>query len=477
MERQPQVLVCDDDTSFHLAVKNALKPRYGCRSAYHGDEALAILRNHPVDAVILDVQMRSPDEGLKFIPKLLEADPELAIVMSSGLTDFITVRDAMRLGAADYVPKNFDPAELVITLTKVLERRSLLKKREQQNFEAVSNQRQHVLVGKGQALQKLRKTIDKIRDSSVNVVITGETGTGKEVVARQLRPTLSDGSLAPFVAVDSSTIQSSTAESILFGHEKGAFTGADRATKGIFEESDGGIVYFDEIANMPLEIQAKLLRVLQEKEITRLGSSKLIQLEFRVVCATNRNLENMSREGRFKDDLLQRLNVVPIDLPPLRDRREDIPDLVRHFVSRHTGREGALTFTDDALALMTSYAWPGNIRELSNLVAYLTAMADSPEIDVADLPPKFRDAAARSASGSSAEPSQSGVASAAADASGTFYERVARFEKEILGEAYQKAATNVSRMALNLGMDRSHLYVKLREYRIHATRGQRDAEA
>src|SRR6185295_4562387 len=164
----------------------------------------------------------------------------------------------------------------------------------------------------------LRKTIDKLAASNANVLITGETGTGKEVVARQLRRKLSDGSLAPFVSVDSATIQSSTAESLLFGHEKGAFTGAEKMTKGIFEEANGGVVYFDEIGNMPLDIQAKLLRVLQEKEISRLGSSKSIQLDFRVVCATNRDLDEMARAGQFKPDLLQRLNVLPVQLTPLR---------------------------------------------------------------------------------------------------------------------------------------------------------------
>lgn len=287
----PILVICDDDATFHIAVKYTLKNQYDCRSAYNGDEALALVRNHPVAIILLDVQMRTVDEGLRYIPRLLEVDPELPIVMSSAMTDFVTVREAMQRGATDYVPKNFDPDDLVLTLARVLGHRNLLRRKNQESYEVKQGLRQHVLIGDAPTIQALRKKIEKFRASTATVVITGETGTGKEVVARQLRGVRADGSLMPFVAVDSATIQSSTAESILFGHERGAFTGAERTTKGVFEEADGGIVYFDEIGNMPLDIQVKLLRVLQEKEITRLGSSRVIKLDFRVVCATNRNLE------------------------------------------------------------------------------------------------------------------------------------------------------------------------------------------
>lgn len=464
------VLICDDDATFHLAVKHCLKGRFECKSAYNSDEALAIIRNTPIDILLLDIQMRSADEGLRYLPRFKEADSDLAIVMSSGMTDFQTVREAMRLGALDYVPKDFDPNDLHHTLAQVLERRALLRRREQQNFEALSTQRQHVLIGESPAIQQLRKTIERIRNNPANVVITGETGTGKEVVARQLRKTLPDGSLAPFVAVDSSTIQSSTAESLLFGHEKGAFTGAEKATKGIFEEANGGTVYFDEIANMPLEIQAKLLRVIQEKEVIRLGSSKVLKLEFRVICATNKDLEQMVSAGQFKDDLLQRLNVLPLFIPPLRERREEIELLVRHFAEKHAGQQAPLGFTPEAIEVLKQYSWPGNIRELSNLVAYLVAMTDETEVDVADLPPRIRDAAQSAAKTQGPAPRASGT-TASRDTS--FYERVSAFEENILSQEYQAHAGNVSRMALSLGMDRSHLYTKLREHGIHAGKSGR----
>ncbi len=453
--RLPQLLICDDDSLFHLAVKHALKGQFDCKSSYNGDEAITILRNEAVDVVLLDVQMRTPDEGLRYLPKIKAAEPDAAIVMSSGATAFDIVREAMRLGASDYVPKDFDPNDLMHTLANVLETRSLKRRREQQNFEALSTQRKHLLLGESPAIQHLRKTIERIKLSPANVLIQGETGTGKEVVARLLRKTLSDGALEPFVAVDSSTIQSSTAESHLFGHEKGAFTGAERSTKGIFEEANGGIVYFDEVANMPPDIQAKLLRVLQEKEITRLGSCKTLQLDFRVICATNKNLDELAQKGLFKDDLLQRINVIPIELPPLRERKEDIPLLLQHFVQKNRAE---IEFTEEAIALLQAYSWPGNVRELGNVVAYTLAMCASPEIDISDLPPKIREASKNS---NKTQPTSGQTQGE------SFYDRVASFERQILAEGYEQNEGNISRLALALGMDRSHLYTKLKEHGLH----------
>ena len=460
------ILICDDDAAIHVALKRALKGKRECRSAYNGDEAIAVLRNQPIELVLLDVQMRSANEGLELIPKLRQADPDVMIVMTSSRTDLKTVREAMRLGAVDFVGKDSEPEELLLTIERVLDRRNLIQRREQQNFETLAEHRGHVLIGESPAIQQLRRSLEKVRQSQANVVIFGETGTGKEVVARQLRKGLKDGTLEPFVALDSSTIQSSTAESQLFGHEKGAFTGADKATKGVFEEANGGVVYFDEIANMPLTIQAKLLRVLQEKEVVRLGASKVLKLEFRVICATNRDLEELSSKGEFKDDLMQRLNVLPIALPPLRDRSEDVPLLIRHFAQKHAFGGAPLAFTDEALGVLKEYTWPGNIRELSNLVAYLVTMTDSAEVDVADLPPKFRDSARKRPTGAASAHASQEQAPESED--GSFYDRVGRYEREILIRAYEKLSGNISKLALGLGMDRSHLYTKLKEHGIHS---------
>lgn len=446
------VLICDDDSLIHLAIKEALKDQFIIHSAYNGDEALSLVKRHPIDVVLLDIRMRSDDEGLRYIKRLLEVDPDLAVIMNSGVVDFRSVREAMRLGALDYVAKDCLPEELAHSLARVLDRRDLLKREQQHSFEASSIQSQHVLIGQSSHIVSLRKDILKLRNSSASVLIYGETGTGKEVVARQLRSVLPNGSLAPFIAIDSATIQSSTAESILFGHQKGAFTGADKITKGVFEEANGGTVYFDEIANMPLEIQAKLLRVLQEKEVTRLGSSKTIPLEFRVICATNNDLEQMSIRGEFKHDLLQRINVIPIYLAPLRERTEDIPLLVDFFLKKHSkALQPGLVFTDEAMAVLKGYPWQGNVRELNNLIAYLVTMTDGDVVDIAHLPPKFR---------------HSMNSSQAAGENSSFYEKVLEYEKILLTKEFQKHDGKITKLAALLGMDRSHLYKKLKEHGI-----------
>jgi two-component system nitrogen regulation response regulator NtrX len=332
-----------------------------------------------------------------------------------------------------------------------------------ENIETAAQHRKHTLVGQSASIQALLKMIHRIRESNAHVLIYGETGTGKEVVARLLRSSLPNGVLCPFVAVDSATIHGQTAESILFGHEKGAFTGADKLRKGVFEEANGGTVYFDEIANMPLDIQAKLLRVIQEKEVIRMGSARAIPLEFRVIAATNRDLDEMVKQRLFKDDLLQRLNVIPILLPSLRDRIGDIPSLIDHFCSLHSRGMREVRFTERAMAVLQRYRWPGNIRELGNLVAFLYATSESDEIDIYDLPPKFSEQCSVVGKYSSADAPRLSL-----DVEGPFYERVAQFEKQVLSREYDKFKGNVSRMALALQMDRSHLHSKLRALGIHS---------
>ena len=467
-KRLPKVLICDDDETYHLSLRYLLKDRFEIKSAYNGDEALAIIKNNPIDLVILDVSMRTEDEGLQYIPRIRGVDTECSIVMSSGSKDFQTVREALILGAEDYIPKDANPDEMLHQIQKILDRRNLVRRQQQLASEAKRNDSQRLLVGKSPAMARIRLLIEKVRTSPVNVVITGETGTGKEVVARMLRSG-SDRTIQAFVAIDSSTIQSSMAESILFGHEKGAFTGADQMRKGAFEEADGGIIYFDEISNMPLEIQAKLLRVIQEKEVTRLGSSKIIPLDFKVVCATNKNLEALVREGKFKEDLLQRLNVVPIEIPPLRERKEDILELVEYLADKNSTPLKRIQFSEDALHVLENYNWPGNVRELNNLIAYLTAVSDQELIEVQDLPAKlFNDTPAFDSVNMSLDTRE--------DSMKTIYDRLAAYERQLLIAEFKKQSGNISKMAISLGMDRSHLYTKLKTYGIFLKREKRSPE-
>lgn len=450
-----RILICDDDSLFRKTLDLALRDYGTVTATANSDEALQVLSRRQHDLLVLDVQMRTSDEGLRALPKLRALDPELSIIVMSGLRDFKTVREAMRLGANDYVVKDFEPEEFKLAVERALDRRERTVADSKRQFEAHQYHARYTMVGESPRILETKRLLEKFRASPANVLITGETGTGKEIAARQLRKTLATGELEPFVAVDSATLHSNTAESILFGHEKGAFTGAEQTRKGIFEEADGGLVFFDEIGNMPLSIQAKLLRVLQEKEVVRMGSTRTIPLEFRVVAATNRNLEAMGERGEFMPDLLQRLNVLPLSLPPLRERQEDIPLLIEHFLKRKAS--GRVSVTLDAHGALQAYSWPGNVRELAALLDYSLAMIDGTEIDVADLHPKIRETRPDVSAGASSEGQ-------------SFYDRMSEFEKSLLAAEYQKAQGNISKLALLLGMDRSHLHSKLKTYGIHTVK-------
>lgn len=450
---QKQILVCDDDPLFRKTLTLLLRDFGMVTAVQNTDETIALLKSKTFDLLFLDIQMRTPDEGLKALPQIRALDTDLSIVMLSGLKDFQIVRQAMKGGADDYLVKDFEPEEFRLTVERTLGKRRLQLTSESRNAEVVRTAKRYCLVGETPCLREVKKLIEKFRLSGANVLIQGETGTGKEIVARLLRKLDSDGTFEPFVAIDSATLHAQTAESILFGHEKGAFTGADSSRKGLFEEADGGVIFFDEIANMPLTIQAKLLRVLQEKEVVRMGSNRPIPLEFRVIAATNRSLETLATRGEFLPDLIQRLNILPITLPPLRERREDLPALVDFFLLQKAG--GLVRMTEAALDALSHYEWPGNVRELSALIDYSLALTDDPEIDLADLHPKILSGSGkRTPSGAS------------------FYDEVARFETDLLKKEYSRLEGNVSQMALALGIDRSHLHSKLKLYGIHQARAR-----
>ena len=457
----PKILICDDDRNIHSAIKSALANEYEFKSAYHGDEALAVLKNQTIDLVLMDMQMRTDQEGLETIPKVLEIQPEIIIVFFSGRTDFNSVRSAMKGGAYDYVPKDAGPDELRHTFSKALEYKKLKSQKKQATHEIKASFKNKVLIGASTGIEKVRKQIERAKLSSAPLIIFGETGTGKEVVARLLRKSNLDGTLEPFVAIDSGTFQSSVSESVLFGYEKGAFTGADKTTRGLFEEANEGVIYFDELANMPLEIQNKLLRVIQEKEILRIGATRPISLDFRIICATNQDLEKMIAQGRFKDDLFQRMNVLQIQIPPLRERSEDIPLLLEHYANSMANGLPVIRFLPETVAILQNYSFPGNVRELMNLVQYLYAMSDETEISPLDLPAKFQNRTPYDPT----EQTQDNLA-----IEKNFYKRVGEFEKTFLALEYKRLEGNISKLSLELGMDRSYLHSKLKNYGIHSIR-------
>ena len=297
-------------------------------------------------------------------------------------------------------------------------------------------------IGQSPAMRQLRATVARIGKHRANVLIFGEPGVGKEAVAQGLGKALAGDTAAPFVAVDSSTLSMSTVESILFGHEKGSFTGATHSHAGLFEQANGGTIYFDEIGNMPLDVQAKLLRAIQEQQVLPLGASKPKRLSFRVIAATNRDLEDACNRGEFRYDLYSRLAVFELVVPPLRARRNDIPLLVNHFLAQLGSTH---TVTSDALDALVDYAWPGNVRELQNAVQYAVAMAVSATIDVSALPPRVTKPTA----------SDKYVA-------GTLRAHLLAAEKRALEEAMEMAGGNIAEAARRLGTDRSNLYKKLR---------------
>ena len=456
MSTFPKLLICDDDRLLHTALKIGLKSKYDVVSAYHGDEALVYLKKQSFQAIILDIRIRTQDEGLRYITQFKAIDADMAIIIVSGVQEFSIVKEALRLGADDYIIKDSEVDTWTIALDRAIEKKLLSRAHEIRDHECVRAEQKNVLIGKSPQIEVLRRQIHRARDSSASILIQGETGTGKEVVARMLRQSEKNGVFKPFIAVDSATIQNSMAESLLFGYEKGAFTGAEKATRGLFEEADGGSIYFDEMANMPISIQNKLLRVIQEKEVMRLGSSRAISLNFRVISATNRDLFQMVRESQFKEDLFHRINVIPISVPALRERKEDIPLLINTFLKLQNSSRN-MSFSEGALYCLMQYSWPGNVRELYNLISFLVSMSEFDEVQESDLPAKFRDFS---------------VGGEKVAQVGDFYQQVRIFEKNLLNEAYLKFKGNVSQMAISLGMDRSHLYHKLKEYGIHQVRSK-----
>jgi DNA-binding NtrC family response regulator len=447
-----QILICDDDLTFQLACRATLESggAHGCRWAKNTEEATFLLSKENFELILLDIEMRTRDEGLEFIPRLRERHPDLPILMCSGRSDFDAVRRALLAGAWDYLRKDSEPEHLLHSVNQMLSRSSERKSAALAHAEIARSTRHHEILGDSPSIQELRQRLNKYARSPAPVLILGETGTGKELAARALRPIRSDGTHGPFVAVDASTIPESTAESVLFGHEKGAFTGADKMRAGLFEQAAGGVIFFDELANMSLTIQQKLLRVLQEKEVTRMGAQKPLQLEFRVVAATNRDPEQLAREGRFLPDLVQRLNVLPLRLVPLRERRTDIPILAQAFLKRHALHPGS-RWSEESLELMMNYDWPGNIRELQNVVHYAVTMAENPVLEIGDLPERIRAHAPLAAS----EPKPDGAG---------FYQRMLEHEAKLLKAAMEVPHKSVTELAARLGMDRSHLYTKLKQH-------------
>ena len=450
----PRLLVVDDERAIQLALRGLLRREgYEVDIAGSGEEALARVRDGAFDLVLTDLVLGRGPSGMDVLREVREAHPETVVVMITAHGSEKVAVEAMKLGAEDYVPKPFDNDEIRLVVRRALERtrlarehRMLLERVEREfGFEN--------LIGTGPSMRRVFETIRKVAETDLTVLIRGGSGTGKELVAQALHQR-SQRHSRPFVAVNCAAISRELVESELFGHEKGAFTGADSRRVGRFEAADGGTIFLDEIGDMPTETQAKVLRVLQEREFERVGGTKPIQVDVRIVAATHRDLEREVERGTFRDDLYYRLRVVELALPPLRERREDLPLLVERFldqVAERLGRERK-RMSESALAAIVRYGWPGNVREVRNVVEQAAVLSSGPVIEVDDLrlPAKETEGSVPSVDlgVSFREAKQSAVDS---------------FERSYLLQALRANGGNISRTAEAIGMVRQSLQQKIRE--------------
>jgi DNA-binding NtrC family response regulator len=363
-----RVLLIDDDPRVRASLKMVLEPLYDILQAGDGDEGLEMFRKHEPDLILLDVILPGTD-GLAVLHTLRQESKRTPVIMLTGTKSVKTAVDAMKLGAADYLSKPFDVDELRIVIDRVLNSSELEREVKQLRAQVVQRYAFHNLIGKSQGMQEIYSKIEQVADSRTTVLITGESGTGKELVAKALHYNSSRRD-RPFIALNCAALPETLIESELFGHEKGSFTDATARRVGQFELAHTGTLFLDELGDLSPLTQAKLLRVIQEREFTRIGGVQSIKVDVRIVAATNKNLDDLVRKGQFREDLYYRINVIALFLPPLRERGEDIPLLAKHFLEKRLEEERRprIEFGKDALELLTRYPWPGNVRELENFV-------------------------------------------------------------------------------------------------------------
>ncbi len=380
------ILIIDDDASLRRVLEyNLREAGYVVLTAADGETGLALFDEHAPPLVITDLKMPGMG-GFQVLKAVKERSPTTLVIVITAFGAVETAVEAMKLGAYDYITKPFNRDELRLVVRKAMEMQGLSEENRRLREELAERAEFRNIVGISQGMERVFATVRKVADTEATVLITGESGTGKELVARAIH-SLSSRRYGPFVAINCAAIPRDLLESELFGHVKGAFTGAVRDKTGKFQMADGGTLFLDEVGELPLDLQPKLLRALQEKSVEPVGGTALQKLDVRVVAATNADLEEAIAAGAFRDDLYYRLAVIPLHLPPLRERSEDIPLLVRHFAVKHGGE--AVTFDPEVLALLQEYPWPGNVRELENTVERLLILRSADEIGVADLSDKI----------------------------------------------------------------------------------------
>src|SRR5438067_3624424 len=390
--RNGTILVVDDEEIMREILETLLtREGYDVRCASSGAEGLEMARTRPVDAALVDIMMPGLD-GIATLDELKRIDEDLAVVIITAYASVESAISAMKAGAFDYITKPFKNDEVLVVVRNAMERRRLvhenraLRQNIQERYHKFAN-----IIGRSPRMRQVFDLIIQAAPSRSTILIQGESGTGKELVARAIHAHSSRADRA-FVTVNSGNLPPDLLESTLFGHVKGAFTGAVYPKKGLFDLADKGSIFFDEIGNVPLETQAKLLRVIQEREFMRLGGMETIKVDVRIIAATNVDLRQMMEDGRFREDLFYRLHVISIQLPPLRDRKDDVPLLVQHFLDKYgdENRKSDLELTPDAIDLLMEYDWPGNVRELENVIERAVVLSSGPRIGVELIPDHVR---------------------------------------------------------------------------------------
>jgi two-component system, NtrC family, response regulator AtoC len=449
-----RVLVVDDEENIRLVLRTLLKRHgYEVETAPGGDEALGLVESFGPDVVITEVRMPRMG-GMDLLSTLRAKGNDATVIVMSAYGNLDQAIDAIKAGAYDYIQKPFKPDEIVLALRKAEERESLRRENRVLREEIRREHKFEDILAKSVVMQSVFRTIAKIANYKTTVLITGESGVGKELVARALH---SRGNRAgsTFVPVNCGAIPENLLESELFGHKKGAFTDAVSDRNGLFSEADGGTLFLDEIGELPLGLQVKLLRVLEDGKIRKLGEARDVSVDVRIVAATHRDLMKETKEGRFREDLFYRLNVLPIVVPPLRDRREDIPVLIEHFMARNNARLGTnITGLDnEARRLLYEHPWPGNVRELENTIERAMVLGEGDKLMPADLPERIREAQ---------NPVQMQLASGELSV-----KKTTRIIEEILiRRALQKTKGNRTRAAEVLEISHRALLYKIKDYKI-----------
>ena len=445
-----RVLLVDDEPGIRATLKAVLEPMYEVTCASDARSALDLFRQEAPNLVILDVILPGTD-GLTVLQTIRSEDQGIPVIMLTGTKTVKTAVDAMKMGAADYLTKPFDVEELRLIVAKTLETHDLEREVRYLRAQVVNRYSFHNLVGKSQSMQEIYSKIEQVAGSRTTVLITGESGTGKELVARAIHYN-SPRRDRPFIPLNCAALPETLIESELFGHEKGSFTDASARRVGQFELAHGGSLFLDEIGDLSPTTQAKLLRVLQEREFTRIGGTQPIKVDVRIIAATNQNVEDLVRQGRFREDLYYRINVIALYLPPLRDRAQDIPLLAKHFLAKRIEEEKLplQEFSKEVLELLTRYSWPGNVRELENVVEQAIVWSRGATIAPEHLPAIFR---TDTRSSSLREDTLSGRLS--------LEKAVMEFEKEIILDTLKRTNYVQTHAAAALGISRRMLKYRM----------------